>query len=113
MMSDNKQEAKDSKEEATKLGISRAPGHEKVESETVNIIKATQEVERSQKENTANFHIQQNAFLANSGQQSIENVIKVTKERCEFLQRIAGTMKLCLQERKFFWIPRSIRISCF
>ena len=52
--------------------------------------------------------IQQNAFLGNDGHQSIENVIMIAKERCEFLQRIAGTMKLHLHKRKSFWIRRSI-----
>ena len=51
MMSDNKQEAKDSIQEATKPGISRAPEH----NEALPVIKMTQEVECGQKENTANF----------------------------------------------------------
>ena len=55
MMSDNNQEAKDSIEEATNLGMSRAPGHEKVDSESLPIIKVTQEVDSGQKENTAKF----------------------------------------------------------
>ena len=54
-MSQNKQEAKDSVKEAIKPGISRAPGNEQVDSETLPIIKITQEVESGQKENTANF----------------------------------------------------------
>ena len=50
-MSDNKQEAKDSVEEAAKPGISRAPE----QNESLRVIKLTQEVECGQKKNTANF----------------------------------------------------------